>query len=197
MTQLLSSYNAGRVLRDLAKIANFEIKLLSMLFATNILATLFHYVDNILHLHEYPDLPTTQASSIVLFFLVMMPFGLAGYWLYVKNRHKLSYYAFYIYCLLNMVVLGHYTPSRLRGDFWDYSFKVHALIWIEVITAMALLAYVIKLHRSGAGIRFILTPQAFGRVMNEKVRHKFATAIVPIGASTFSSPVVAISNNPG
>lgn len=117
-----------------------------MLFTTNIVATLFHYVDNILNLHEYPDLPTTQASSIVLFFLVMMPFGLIGYWLYIKNRHKLSYYLFYIYCLLNAVVLGHYTPSRLRGDFWDYGFKIHALIWLEAITAMALLAYIIKLH---------------------------------------------------
>jgi hypothetical protein len=126
----------------------------------NVVATLLHYVDNIIHLHEYPDLPTTQASDIALFFFVMMPLGVTGYWLYVKYRHKLSYYMLYAYCLLNMVVLGHYTPSRLRDGFWGYSLKIHAFIWLEAITAIVLLAYVVKLHRFWA--RSISTRLAVG-----------------------------------
>jgi hypothetical protein len=83
----------------------------------------------------------------------MIPFGVVGYWLYVAHRHKLSYYLLYIYCLLNLVVLGHYLPSRLRGGFWDYDLKIHFLIWLEAFTALALLAYVVKLHWWGSRVR--------------------------------------------
>jgi hypothetical protein len=123
-------------------------KSLSVLFMANVAATLLHYVDNILNLREYPDLPTTRASDIAMFFFVMVPFGVAGYLLYIKYRHKLSYWLLYIYCLLNLTALGHYLPSRLRGGFWSYSFKIHFFIWLEALTALVLLAYVVKLHSS-------------------------------------------------
>src|SRR5574341_1223713 len=139
MTQLfLTSNTRPRFTRGLAMTSSRDNKSLSLLFMANVVATLLHYVDNILNLREYPDLPTTEASSIALFFIVMIPFGVTGYWLYVKYRHQLSYYLLYTYCLLNLVVLGHYLPSRLRGDFLDYSLKVHFFICLEAITALAL-----------------------------------------------------------
>jgi hypothetical protein len=103
---MLSSHNAGRAMPDMAKTVNSEIKFLRALLTTNIVVTLFHYADNIPRLHEYPDHPTTTVGDIVLYFLIMMPFGLAGYWLYVNKRHIPSYYMFYIYCLLNAAVIG-------------------------------------------------------------------------------------------
>jgi hypothetical protein len=154
MAQLFSAHNARlRSIRGSAMSTDLNNRLLSLLFMANVVATLLHYGDNILNLHEYPDLPTAQASSIVLFFIVMIPFGVVGYWLYVVRGHKLSYYLLYIYCLLNLVVLGHYLPSRLRGGFWDYDFKIHFLIWLEALTALALLAYVVKLHWWSSQVR--------------------------------------------
>jgi hypothetical protein len=47
-----------------------------------------------------------------------------------------------------LTALGHYLPSRLRGGFWSYSFKIHFFIWLEALTALVLLAYVVKLHSS-------------------------------------------------
>jgi hypothetical protein len=161
MAQLFSAHNAGlRSIQDSAMSAYLNNRLLSLLFMANVVATLLHYGDNILNLHEYPDLPTAQASSIVLFFIVMIPFGVAGYWLYVARRHKLSYYLLYIYCLLNLFVLGHYIPSRLRGGFWGYDFKIHFLIWLEALTALALLAYVVKLHWRSSRVREMGTIRA-------------------------------------
>jgi hypothetical protein len=154
MAQLFPAHNASlRPIRGSAMSAYLNNRLLSVLFISNVVATLLHYGDNILNLHEYPDLPTAQASSIVLFFMVMIPFGVVGYWLYVISRHKLSYYLLYVYCLLNLVVLGHYLPSRLRAGFWGYDLKIHFLIWLEALTALALLAYVVRLHWWGSRFR--------------------------------------------
>jgi hypothetical protein len=154
MAQLFPAHNARlRPMRGSAMSAYQNNRLLSILFISNVVATLLHYGDNILNLHEYPDLPTARASSIVLFFIVMIPFGVVGYWLYVISRHKLSYYLLYVYCLLNLVVLGHYLPSRLRAGFWGYDLKIHFLIWLEALTALALLAYVVKLHWWSSRVR--------------------------------------------
>ena len=73
-----------------------------------------------LYLKRYPDLPTTTAADIETFWIVMMPFGVAGYLLYLYGKRTLAYYAFYIYCLLNILVLGHY----LRAPFSTISFVI-------------------------------------------------------------------------
>jgi hypothetical protein len=154
MAQLFSAHNARlRSTRSSAIGIYQNNSLLTLLFMANVMAAVLHYADNILNLREYPDLPTTQASSIVLSFIVMIPFGVFGYWLYVTRRHKMSYYFLYIYCLLNLAVLGHYLPSRMCGGFWDYDLKIHLLIWLEALTASALLAYVVKLHWWGSRVR--------------------------------------------
>ena len=119
-----------------------EKEWLSILFAVNVVAILFHYVDNILYLKAYPDLPTTTAANIESFWFVMIPFGVAGYQLYLYGKRTLAYYAFYIYCLLNIAVLGHY----LRAPFSTISFKVHLFIILETVTTVGLAAYVARMH---------------------------------------------------
>jgi hypothetical protein len=116
------------------------------LFLINFWATLLHFLDNIVDLHAYPDLPTTRAYDIALYWLVMTPFGIAGYVIYQRYAHRAAYYLFYIYCVMNLVVVGHYTQTRLQGSVFDYEFKVHLFIWLEVVTALALLIYVVRLH---------------------------------------------------
>jgi hypothetical protein len=116
-------------------------------FLANLAATFIHFADNIIRLHSYPDLPTTQASDIALFWLVMTPFGLAGYWLYRKGERRLSFYSFYLYCIMNLIALGHYLPSRLRGGFMNYGFEIHLFIWLEAATALVLLWQVVGLAR--------------------------------------------------
>lgn len=119
-----------------------EKEWLLILFALNAVSILFHYVDNILRLKVYPDLPTTTVADIEMFWVVMIPFGIAGCLLYLRGKRDLAFYAFYLYCLLNLAVLGHY----LRAPFSTISFEIHAFIIFETVTAVALAAYVARMH---------------------------------------------------
>src|SRR3546814_19241248 len=67
------------------------------------------------------DLPTTAPWHILSFLAIMLLFGIAGFWLFLKNHPMLAVYFTYIYCALNFVVLGHYTASRLNGPVSESS----------------------------------------------------------------------------
>jgi hypothetical protein len=121
-------------------------KTLTILAVANVVATLFHYVDNLVLFSTYPELPTATRQGVVLFALVMMTIGLAGYWLYIKGERRASFYLLYIYCVLNASIVGHYTSSRLHGGFSNYGLNVHLFIALESITAVWLAAYVAVLH---------------------------------------------------
>ena len=113
------------------------------LFTINAVATLLHYVDNILRLEVYPDLPTTTRFDIVAFWSGMTPFGLYGLVLYRRGRTAAGCYLLYIYCVLNAAVLGHYA----RQPFSTIAHTIHFFILLEALTAVMLLAYVAVLHR--------------------------------------------------
>jgi len=117
------------------------------LLALSFFATTLHYVDNVLHLKEYPDLPATRPEDIILFWIFMMPFGIIGYRLYTTTKHRISYYLVYIYCFLNMVVLGHYLPSRMSAMTSPMTLKIHFFILFEAATALILMIHVGLLHR--------------------------------------------------
>ncbi|MET4702046.1 CDP-diglyceride synthetase [Constrictibacter sp. MBR-5] len=122
------------------------IRALTVLFGVNLVATLIHYADNVARLNAYPDLPTTAPWHILSFLAIMLLFGIAGFWLFLKNHPMLAAYFTYIYCALNFVVLGHYTASRLNGPVSEYGMAIHLAIFAEVLTALALLLYVGRLH---------------------------------------------------
>ena len=120
---------------------------LLFLFAINAASMLLHYADNVMRLGLYPDLPTTRPLDIVLFGTVMLATGLVGVLMYVSGKLRAySFYLLYIYCAMNLVVLGHYLPSRLRGSFFGVDSSVHFTILFEVFSALVLYAYTLVLH---------------------------------------------------
>ncbi len=119
------------------------------LFLISIVADFFHFTDNILYLSEYPDPPGITPMGIIRFGLIMAAIGISGYWLYIKQRKKLSFWVFYAYCFMSMVVLGHYLPvsmQKIHGSFTDIPFRIHFFIFLEAITTLTLMAYVVYLH---------------------------------------------------
>jgi hypothetical protein len=120
---------------------------LLFLFGINVASILLHYADNVIRLKLYPDLPTTTPLDITLFGAVMLAVGLIGILMYVSEKLRAySFYLLYIYIAMNLVVLGHYLPSRLRGSFFAVDPSVHFTILFEALSAVMLTAYVPLLH---------------------------------------------------
>jgi hypothetical protein len=120
---------------------------LLLLFAINVASVLLHYADNVLRLELYPDLPTTRPWDIVLFGTVMLAAGLLGIVMYASEKKRAySFYLLHIYNAMNLVVLGHYLPSRLPGPFLGVDPSVHLTILFEASSTLVLCAYVLLLH---------------------------------------------------
>jgi hypothetical protein len=119
---------------------------LSILFLVNAVASVLHYTYNVLRLSVYPDLPTTTPGDIISFGLIMAPLGLLGCWLFLRQKHPWSFWTLYVYCLMNMVVFGHYLPSRSHGMLMSIPLSVHATILFEGLSALVLMLYVMRLH---------------------------------------------------
>lgn len=134
------------IISSYMKSIHTSFRWLVLLFCLSLAAAVLHYVDNIWHLQEYPDLPTVTAYSILRFFVIMISFGLIGMWLYVKNKLPYAFYSLYVYCAMNLVVLGHYLPSRIHTHGGVFAPRVHVLIWLEVLTTVVLLLYVLCLQ---------------------------------------------------
>lgn len=120
---------------------------LLFLFAINVASVLLHYADNMMRLGLYPDLPTTRPLDIVSFGTVMLAVGLLGILMYVSEKLRAySFYLLYLYSAMNLLVLGHYLPSRLHGSFFGVDPGVHFTILFEASSALVLCAYVLLLH---------------------------------------------------
>lgn len=78
----------------------------------------------------------------------MLGVGVAGYLLYWRAHYLLAVYAFYAYAVMNLVVLGHYTPSRIQGALSAVVSRVHVLIALEVLVTLVLASYVCAIHRA-------------------------------------------------
>jgi hypothetical protein len=126
---------------------SWPYRALLVLFAINVASVLLHYADNVFRLELYPDLPTTRPLEIVLFGTVMLAAGLLGILMYVSEKMRAySLYLLHIYNAMNLVVLGHYLPSRMPGPFLGVDPSVHLTILFEASSALVLCAYALLLH---------------------------------------------------
>jgi len=105
----------------------------------NIFTTILHYVDNILFFEHYPEPTWLNPTLVDAFWFVMTPFAFLGLWLIKRNRLQLGLVSMLLYCLMSLLVLGHYLiPSE------HISLKIHAFIWLETLAAIGLLVYVVR-----------------------------------------------------
>ncbi len=79
------------------------------LLVVNLVASICHYSDNLLHFDQYPEPDWFKPLLTDSIWLVMTPFGLIGYWLYCKALFPWAYICLYIYGGMSLIVFGHYT----------------------------------------------------------------------------------------
>lgn len=115
----------------------FSLKTLYWIIAINIATTVLHYGHNVVHFEHYPEPVWLNAKLVDMFWFVMTPFAIVGGWLYTKNRYWVGFGVLVAYILMSLLVLGHYNYA----PFFEISFTIHLFIWLEVVTALGLFAY--------------------------------------------------------
>jgi hypothetical protein len=102
-------------------------------------ASLFHHVHNAEFLTEYPNMPAWLSRvQVYAAWLGVTAVGLVGY-LLMRWRYQLAgLLALGIYGALGLYGLGHYVVAPLSA----HTFTMNVTIWLEVTTALLLLAAV-------------------------------------------------------
>jgi hypothetical protein len=108
--------------------------ILLTLLTANVVTSILHYVDNIIFFRHYPE-PTWLSPHLVdLAWLVMTPFGVAGYVFFLRGRRPAAFACLYLYAAMGLLVLGHY----LIAPPWEVSLKINLFIMAEAIAALLL-----------------------------------------------------------
>ena len=113
--------------------------LLLILLIFNIFASLLHYTDNFLFFDKYPAPDWMTPHSVYIAWLILTPFGIAGYRQYTKGVYGIAYLCLGIYSITSIGGLAHYLFARI-GEF---SGKMNALIWFEVVTGIILIGFIV------------------------------------------------------
>lgn len=114
---------------------------LMVLVGINILASLLHYGHNMLFFVHYPEPAWISTGKIDLFWFIMTPFALLGYYWHLKRARWKSTISLIVYGLMSSLVLGHY----LYGSFFKIPFQIHLFIWTETLCAAALISFALWL----------------------------------------------------
>jgi hypothetical protein len=102
-------------------------------------ASLLHYGHNAVLLDDYPDMPVwLSRAQIIAAWLGVTTVGVVG-WFLIRRRHQLAGLSVLaVYGLLGLDGLGHYAVAPLSA----HTFAMNLTIWLEVATALLLLASV-------------------------------------------------------
>ena len=124
-----------------------RFRTLTVLVLVNLVASILHFGDNVIHFHEYPEPAWIPSAHVVdALWFVITPLLLSAWWLASRNFRPAAIALLVLYGALSMLVLGHFRfepPSAL-------SFRVNLLIWAEAFAAFLLvvLAPVLVVNRS-------------------------------------------------
>lgn len=118
----------------------FNENILFWLIIANIVASILHYVDNVMHFEHYPEPDWLNAKLVDMFWFFMTPFAVFGFMAFKKQQYYLSLFLIISYALMGLLVLGHYNYA----PFFEINFKIHLFILLEAILAFILLVYIIS-----------------------------------------------------
>lgn len=119
-----------------------DLRPLFVLLVVNVVMSIFHYVDNICNFSDYPEPSWLDPCVVDMFWFLMTPFAVLGYWYHSQRWTTLATGSLVSYSLMSMLVLGHY----LISPPWEVSFKINAFILLEATAAALLIAYSFHLH---------------------------------------------------
>lgn len=113
--------------------------LLLILLIINVISTILHYTDNFMYNDQYPEPAWITPNGIYISWIVLTLFGVAGYFLYVKDIFRLAYLCLGIYSLTGISSIAHYFFPAIEA----YSLKMNVLIWSDAIAGISLLFFIL------------------------------------------------------
>ncbi len=112
---------------------------LLVLLVINIILSILHYSDNLIHFDAYPEPDWFSPYLTDSIWWVMTPCGLAGFWFYRQQKFRWSYLGLYSYALLSQLTLGHYVVAPI----WELTLKMNSLILLEAWAAIPLAVFTV------------------------------------------------------
>ena len=112
--------------------------------------SLLHFAHNAVYLQAYPNLPASLTEAgVFAAWTALTAVGVLGYWLHRRNSRQAGLLTIAIYGAFGFAGLDHYVAAPIAA----HSIMMNATIFLEVLAATALLAYV---------ARSILMPRQIG-----------------------------------
>jgi hypothetical protein len=105
----------------------------------NLISTWLHYTDNALFLNQYPGPDWFTPAGVLGTVIIMTPVGLLGCWLYIRRSFWLAYVILGLYSITSVSSPGHYLYPMLT----PMSAKMHGLIWLDAISGLLLVSFVL------------------------------------------------------
>ena len=118
---------------------NSNQTLLLLFLIASIVSTNLHYTDNATFIENYPEPDWITVSGIYLTWIVMTFIGILGYWLYTQEQFWISYFCLTLYSFTGLSSPAHY----FYGALSNFSVKMHALIWLDLLTGAFVLGFVV------------------------------------------------------
>ncbi|QLE57129.1 hypothetical protein FD725_17330 [Nostoc sp. TCL26-01] len=114
-------------------------KILLVIILLNLISTWLHYTDNAVFIEQYPEPQWFTTAGIFATVIVMTPVGFLGYWLYTKGMFWLAYLSLGLYSITSVSSPGHY----LFPSVTPMSAKMHSLIWLDAISGVILISFLL------------------------------------------------------
>ncbi len=105
----------------------------------SIAITSIHYTDNAIFVDDYPEPEWITTSGVFITWAIMTAIAIISYWLYSQQLFWLSYFLLGIYSGTGLSSPAHY----FYGELSQFSLKMHAFIWTDVIAGSSVVAFII------------------------------------------------------
>jgi multisubunit Na+/H+ antiporter MnhC subunit len=93
-------------------------RILPVLVLTAVVVSIVHYTDNFANYDDYPhgNGPEPSAGVVLAAWFVLTPFGLAGWWLYMRGEIRRAAMLLIVYSTSGLVGIGHYTVAGMTDE---------------------------------------------------------------------------------
>jgi len=115
------------------------LQTLMWLLIATVMSSIFHYVDNVMYFHEYPEPDWLDSNEVDRFWFYMTPLAYLGYHQLKRHRYHSGVLFTVLYALCNLLTLGHYWFAPIH----EISLKINTFILIEAFFGFILLMYVL------------------------------------------------------
>ncbi|WP_462159695.1 hypothetical protein [Pseudoalteromonas sp. GB56] len=125
----------------MAKSVNNQLKqhtILFVLLAANVLASVLHYVHNVMYFQHYPEPDWLNAQLVDYFWFLMTFIGAAGAYCVLTQRVRIGVRLIVSYGVMNMLSVLHYGVDSDNV----MTQTMHLFIWLETLCALFLVGYI-------------------------------------------------------